>query len=661
MTGEKTSFREQKEVYVVVGLLLLISLLYYHPTFFSFPSHLHAWTQSDRYALAMGYVLNGMNPFLPSTLNLFPKYPPELLGTFSGGTSAALPWPEYLAALIMRLSGLHHPAILKSVVFAFGLAGLTALYLLARKTGGTAPMALLASVFAFSSPVFTYYLAGFIPGIPALAMSFVAVASYVSYLKSKALRSFLLALAFFTLAVLLRPPFLMPFIALILVHFTFNRKSLQLKKELALLVLHIGIIAAFMWYDRMLQLRFGSMFNNGLLPAADLAGWMALMRKSWSNWALSYFSFAHYLLLTCLFLWIIYMTFKGMSHIHKQLLLISLLSLGAAVLYSFVMAQQFPAHDYYFLDSFFFPLVLLAATAFSMFDHRHIMKPAFVWVAVAGFSVWMLALSYSVQKARYITHSWDQVESTRLNFTGSEAFLEQHNIPAQARILVLDAYTSNAPLLLMNRLGFTVIETSASNITEALSWPFDYIAIQNSSLGSEILRNMPQLAENLDRVAGNGRITIFKYRNEKKKQSWTDLLLPAEEEGDAAVFLDSAVYCIAADEAFYALKDTLLPVASNGVTALLYKAAARLPDGDAKGLHVVLDAQGPGGFRFYKSHPVFPYFEQSNDSAGLMFFLQLPEAYPDSCHVKAYLWNRDKKVLCLKNQVVLLTKYYSQF
>lgn len=166
------SFQSRSLPYFVTFLLLAIWVaVVYRSSVDQFPSHVHAWTQSDRYALTIGYLDNSFGLFKPSTPNLWPKYPPETMPQkLEGITKADLPLTEYLAAKLMWIAGTRQPLFHRGLNLLFSLAGLMLLFALMLRMQAALPLAWLTISFALLSPVYAYYLDGFIPGIPAIAL-----------------------------------------------------------------------------------------------------------------------------------------------------------------------------------------------------------------------------------------------------------------------------------------------------------------------------------------------------------------------------------------------------------------------------------------------------------------------------------------------------------
>src|SRR5438067_11466151 len=85
--------------FFVAGVL---SFYFFHKRITLFPSFHHSWSQSDRYALAIGFLRNGLDFFHPQTFNLI---------TTNGITQVDFPIHDYLVALMMKLTGVHQPFI----------------------------------------------------------------------------------------------------------------------------------------------------------------------------------------------------------------------------------------------------------------------------------------------------------------------------------------------------------------------------------------------------------------------------------------------------------------------------------------------------------------------------------------------------------------------
>ena len=136
--------------FLVLGVLLLIVLAFNHQYLSNFPEHIHAWAQADRYALALGYMENGHNLLHPQTFVLNKQFPDNWQSPYdSPETATDLPIPEYLIALIMRLSGSTAPLIFRLFILCCALTGGIYLFKLSKELIGNSLMGLFVVFIRF--------------------------------------------------------------------------------------------------------------------------------------------------------------------------------------------------------------------------------------------------------------------------------------------------------------------------------------------------------------------------------------------------------------------------------------------------------------------------------------------------------------------------------
>jgi hypothetical protein len=470
-------------ILIVSILLLFFSAIQYRDIIWQFPSHVHAWSQSDRLALAYGFIDNGFDFFRPATNNLRPEYEAvKELTEEKGITQVDFPVVEYIVAALMKVSGYEDPMVFRLFVLFVSLLGIVLFGLALRVLKLPDPLVLLMMFFVFSAPVYTYYQAGMIPGIPAFAFSLAGILSLAYFSNTIRPGYIYLSIALFTLAALIRLPFVMLLMSSLAAIFITNYryKAVRLHSLVAGLA-SLVLIASYYSYNQYLGRTYGSVFLQHLMPADDLADFIQTIHLAWTNWKWHYFTVGHYLLMVIALILLLVSGFRKKLQT-DVMLLTGLISLIPGLLYVVVMARQFVAHDYYMIDSMMMPVLLITASGLGSTHQSWRGRPLALWAFAVLMAALMLYRSASVQKDRYTTHNWDRIETTRLNFTGSDKLLEKAGIPSDARILVLDAYTNNTALLLMKRKGYTVINTTRENIAKALGYNFHYIAIQNSFL-----------------------------------------------------------------------------------------------------------------------------------------------------------------------------------
>jgi hypothetical protein len=654
MLEEKVRVTKLMEIALVVVLLSFAAFRLYHFSIQQFPSHVHAWTQSDRYALTIGYVENGMNLLLPSTLNLAPKYPPKFPKTSETGiTKADLPLTEYISAALMKLTGTKIPVIHRLVTLGFGLAGLVFLMLVFRSAGASFSMALLVMMLAMLAPVHAYYLNGFIPSIPALALSFAALWFFVRHQKQNRMTDYAVALSLAVLAAMIRPPFLMFLLSLALAQTIMSLlNGGRLKAQLLLLLAVVVVFAALQWHNQYLSVHYGSLFITGLQPAEGVGQTIDLLRLSISNWQISYFSHVQYLVLA-LAVFLLLINIKQI--IYSQvfpLMIVALSLLLASFLYFLTMAKQFPDHDYYFLDSFFLPLVLIAGAGLSLPKPDTLLRKGMQYVVTALLAILMFDAAAKELEKRYTSHNWDRTEQTRILFDGSAAFLDAEGISRDAKILVLDAYTTNGPLLLMQRKGFTVINTNAEQLGASLEHPFDYVVIPNRTLSSDVLRNMPLLRQQLQPIANNGNIGLYTIQKGHQPRSGFELLMPKALPFEQYKVPDTLL-CTGSEAEFAMLAETDVQLDGNYRYALFFDAETLHAEA-ANQLQIVMDLSGNNSESFYDAFPLNTFFVSGTHPEA---FLNIPDGFHGVIRLKCYLWNPTSANVCLNKPRIYLLKY----
>jgi len=666
MLQSRANFR--KEYLFPAAILLLMALLFFRASQNDFPAHVHAWTQSDRYALAIGFLENNFDFFHPATLNLQPKFEAAIpLQNPHGITSVDFPIVEYLAATLMWFNGSPSPFIFRTLMLLIGLAGLFSFLRFLRLANMAYPIAILFMILAFAAPVFSYYLNGFIPSVTAVSLVFVAFWQLLRYLRNKGRKYFFISLGLFTLAALVRKPFVMALLAVMFssIWFRWQQKD-KLRVELLGFLIALVIIGSYHTYNKYLSFHYGSLFIGELMPAASLTAAQGLIAHTWSNWKLDYFSLSQWIVLAAGLLFLPIFLAKVKASWFSQLLMIALLWLLASLAYLLAMAKQFPAHDYYFLDSFFVPLLLLSALGFSKIRiDKSWQKWSVVFVS-AAISVWMLHSAHQNQQQRYAFKSWDRTEITRLNFEGGDKLLDTAGVPPDAKILVLDAYTTNAPLILLARKGYTVINTSTENLKKAMLHELDWVVIQNRFLASDVLRNYPELATRLLPIADNGKIGLYKKQAAGQALSFEELclmpqqhLLIAKEQNDfkSLVAKNSLQECLSENQEYMTLVDSLFVQNPEGGLALAFGAQI-LAETANPGLTVVLDISGDQGYHFYDSFSLNAFFDSGlAESASVHLMLNLPAISLENKRIKAYLWNPAKQYLCFNDLKISLIEY----
>jgi len=200
------------------------------------------------------------------------------------------------------------------------------------------------------------------------------------------------------------------------------------------------------------------------------------------------------------------------------------ISFCGCTLYFVMMQKQFVNHDYYFLDSFFFPFVLLVM-GFTYFIpvKTSAAKTFFTAISIlyiAGF----LTDSKAVQEKRYLINPWDRGQIVADNFYDAWQLLDSIHVQADAKLLVIETYDPYTSLIHLRRRGFTVITTDTKSLSAAFSFDYDFVVMPNDFSISDVVRNYPQMISSLEKVGDNGKISVYKKSVFKKEKSIHEFL-----------------------------------------------------------------------------------------------------------------------------------------
>lgn len=503
--------------YLVVLLSVTITGLLLHRGHFSEePSGIHTWTQSDHYALARGFQENGLNFFRPETF-FYHENPGKEASTV---TAVDFPIHNYIPAVIMKLSGSESPAIYHWYLFLISIIGLFYLYRLAHLFNKSMILSLLIVFFVAASPVFTFYQIRFIPSVPSLSTAFIGFYYYFVYRENQRLRTLVIALGFLTLSALTRMTFLIPLLAVCGQEFFFLvRQNKERWKKLGLIVAAGILFLSYTMYNAWLRKQFGGIFLTNFIPAASINDFFVITREVFRIWKWEYLTWLHCLLLLVCVLKFLYLRFIR-KVIHPQTrensLLILFLLLGSSAFY-LVMIGQFIAHDYYFIDAFLIPGIVIL----SLFSSYLVPETRFAliisWIAIPCVIGALLFLNFKTQDARHEQERFGENARVISNFKDGEKLLNQLGIPQNALIAVLDPSPCNLPFLYLHRKGYINMKNTRSGMQQAMEFPCNYYVFQNTLFVQSVYKFYPEITSKLEVLGTDGKITVCRKKESKTK------------------------------------------------------------------------------------------------------------------------------------------------
>lgn len=173
------------------------------------------------------------------------------------------------------------------------------------------------------------------------------------------------------------------------------------------------------------------------------------------------------------------------------------------------MSFQFLNHDYYFLDTFYTPIILLfLLVVIKVPSLQNSLLKRISWILVITASIPLFVYAHKIQyEQRHL--QFFKENTTAVNFEHAETFLNMLHVPKNAKILTIATDGVNNPFILMNRKGYTVITPNSDKIEKALRWPYDYVVLENSKIINQIYTPYPSIINQLIKIGANDNLSIY--------------------------------------------------------------------------------------------------------------------------------------------------------
>ena len=511
-------------------LITFVTLIFQFRHLNEMPAYTHTWAQNDRLALANGFVRNDLNFFKPQNYILNHQFPKNWSDpSYSTITAVEFPIHDYVPGVFMKAFGTNEPWVFHAYILIYSVIGFFFLYLLSEKICGSKIKAALVVIFAMTSPIYTFYQGGFLPTIPSIANTIIALYCYALYFEGGRKKWFRWALFFFTFAALARFTFVIPYLAVL--GFELIR-IFQKKARFWPNILGVGlsalIIAAAQYYNSTLRAKYGSDFLSQLLPAENKEELGTILEHMWEVMVLAYLSMKHYFLLFLLVVLVLIAFLIKERSTYKTFnawWIICLFWFIGVILFWFAMAKQFFAHDYYFLDTFYLPIVFFVALCLAILP-----KPQWYFgeTVMALFVIYFGIVSFretsDFQKQRRLFTANDHFTGSVINFEGADEFLTKSGVAREDTILVIHAYGPNIPFIRMNRVGLAVMGHEPDDIDRGLNWKWDYAVFQKPYFMDEVYAIYPDILNKVESIASNENLILCKRKTDTIPQSLMEFM-----------------------------------------------------------------------------------------------------------------------------------------
>ena len=177
------------------------------------------------------------------------------------------------------------------------------------------------------------------------------------------------------------------------------------------------------------------------------------------------------------------------------------------ILFGIAMLAQYKDHDYYFLDSFFLPMLLLMALLLGMLPNTT--RQWSRWLsaaAVAALVVPMTLQACRMQDER--RKEGTEALATAVNYKSANRLLESAGYgSADTRLLALFAYPQNTPFCMMDRQGYVVMWNDTAVVNHALTFPYDIIVVEDDVYRRDF-DEAGYILGRLQRIVGNDTLSL---------------------------------------------------------------------------------------------------------------------------------------------------------
>lgn len=513
--------------YLVLLIICIVGVGFNYKQINQFPQNIHCWAQCDRYAIALGFLDNNGDFFHPQTF-VYNKQFPDEFNTISNSTITSVDFPiyDYCAYLLMNLFNTTEPWCFKLFSLLYSIIGFFYLYKLTTLFTSSKFKQMLVIVFAITSPVVIYFQAGMLPSTTSLANTIIGIYFIFNYYTTNQKKHFFIGVLFLTIATLARLPFIIIIIALIATEFLTILKSKKIKwfSVFSYLISLISILS-YLKYNAYLRNTYGSLFLSSLLPAKTYEELKEIVFTVYDRWLLHYFSIYHYIMIfgAILFYLINLKKIKSsLNSIDSQFIRFIIINFIGVILFFFAMAFQFLSHDYYFLDSFYLPIVLLFLFTTSKIPTFNSQKNN----SIIGWLSLLIAIPMCIHAQSILTYRKTvfSPNPTAERFYNADKLLAALQIPKTAKILTINEDGPNNPLILLKRKGYSVIWPEKEKIANALNWPFDYLVLDNAKLITSIYSNYPDIKNKIVKIGGNNFISVYIKKQNNETTTVKDFL-----------------------------------------------------------------------------------------------------------------------------------------
>ena len=476
------------------------------------PAYIHAWAQSDNYSLALGFRHNHGDFFHPQTL-IYNKQQYGFDDPESLVTGCDLPLHHWLVAVLMGITNSTEPWVFRGFTLAVAILGLWALYLLAFVLTRSRAKSLLVATLTATAPSYAYYSASFLPTLPALSLAMGGLLFYALHVRDSKRWTLYVSLLLLTLSMMTRTSFAVLWVAVAAFHLLrILRKETTFRVSWLPFLIGAMMFAAWWLWSMHLRQENGSLFLASLLPVHSWDDARFVFQNMHDRWRFHYFQRLHHWIYVVVFLAaVVTLIVKGKSPKleKKPLSLWWLLAIWffGEFLFAIAMFEQYIDHDYYFLDSFFLPIVVSFIGLLAILPNIEQQ-----WGRVVSLVVVLVLTGFMTAKAcnMQVERRKEGVDAfeTAVRYKHAYSMVDKAGFKSrEIKYMTLFSYPQNTPFVMMNMEGYSVMWTDPEVVNHALTFDYDYILVEDEVYRREF-EGSKYILSRLKRIAGDGEISL---------------------------------------------------------------------------------------------------------------------------------------------------------
>ena len=491
--------------------IVIFFFLDFHNIMFLRPQSVHQWRQCDSAAYSLNYFQN------PDANFFFPQAMTQL--GYKAHVISEFPILYWLTAKLYSVFG-YHEWIARMVTYSVFLLGLIFLFEIGLRLFKQKWFAFLPVLFLYSSPCLVYYALNFLPNVPAFALTLFAYYLFFRYLENRDFNTFIYCSLVSVLAALLKPieifNYLAIFVLLLLEYYNFFRlqkvdyDKKQVKNHVFIMFLSIFIICLWIYYAKGYADALNYKGNTlGILPIWNMEkeqidSTIATFKNKWMfqlMWNPMYY------VLGFLFFVNIYF-FK---RINKHLFLLTIFSIIAQFCYVILFFDTFYHHDYYMLNVFIVPLLILMCSI-QVWETFELKKELQITALATVFLLFFMTLKHSrhIIQNRYFGFLKEGLNENLQTIT---PYLRSIGIKPTDKVVSLPDPSINISLYLMNQTGWAEGYTTDSlNTTYFANHGAKYLIV-NGEITKHPEWTTPYMKNQIGEYKG---IKIYKLENSEK-------------------------------------------------------------------------------------------------------------------------------------------------